>query len=126
MNKREIKREKNAKKPAENDNIGEQDTKRGRRISSRLAFVLVAVVAVVFFIYSLVTLIGIRSQIRERREELGEIQDKIIVQEIKNDEMNRAYNLSDTEMSDYIEQIARDTLDYVKEGERIFVNVSGD
>lgn len=126
MNKREIKREKNAKKPAENDNIGEQDTKRGRRISSRLAFVLVAVVAVVFFIYSLVTLIGIRSQIRERREELGEIQDKIIVQEIKNDEMNRTYTLSDTEMSDYIEQIARDTLDYVKEGERIFVNVSGD
>lgn len=87
---------------------------------------LVAAVAVVFLVYSLVTLIGIRSQLRERRQELSEIQEKIVVQEIKNDEMNRTYSLSEEERSDYIEQIARDSLDYVKEGERIFVNVSGD
>ena len=79
-----------------------------------------------FLVYSLVTLIGIRSQLRERRQELSEIQEKIVVQEIKNDEMNRTYSLSEEERSDYIEQIARDSLDYVKEGERIFVNVSGD
>ena len=87
---------------------------------------LVAVVAVVFLVYSLISLIGIRSQIKERREELSEIRGEITVQEIKNDEMNKTYSLSDEERSDYIEQIARDSLDYVKEGERIFVNVAGD
>ena len=125
MSKKDQKREKNAKTPAAED-LGSGEGKRGRRISSRLAFVLVAAVAVVFLVYSLVTLIGIRSQLRERRQELSEIQEKIVVQEIKNDEMNRTYSLSEEERSDYIEQIARDSLDYVKEGERIFVNVSGD
>lgn len=120
----DLKRDKNVKKRTEQP--GDAAQGGGRRISSRLAFALLAVVAVVFLIYSLISLIGIRSQIRERREELDGIRGEITVQEIKNDEMNKNYTLSESERSDYIEQIARDTLDYVKEGERVFVNVSGD
>ena len=105
---------------------GEASENRERALSSRLAVALVVVIAAVFVIYSIISLVGIRSQINERRQELKEIQDKITVQEIKNDEMSKTYNLSEEERSDYIEQIARDDLDYVKEGERVFVNVSGD
>lgn len=79
-----------------------------------------------FAIYAVITLVGIHSQIAEKRAELEEIQGEITVQEIKNDEMNRMYNYSDDEFADYIERIARDDLDFVKSGERVFVNVSGD
>lgn len=126
MSKRELKREKKAKSPAPAEEPDEGEQGKGRKVSSRLALVLIALAAVAFLVYSLVTLIGIRSQLRDRRQELTEIQDQITVQEIKNDEMNKTYSLSDSERSDYIEQIARDDLDYVREGERVFVNVSGD
>lgn len=91
-----------------------------------LAYVLISLVAVAFVIYSVVSIVGLQGQIRERRAELDSIKDEITVQEIKNEEMNKMYNLSGDERSEYIERIARDDLDYVKEGERVFVNVSGD
>ena len=34
-------------------------------------------------------------------------------------------NYSDEENAEYMEQIARTELDYVKNGERVFVNVTG-
>ena len=104
----------------------EEADDKGRGISSRLVVLLIVAAALVFVVYSVVSLVGIQSQINERRAELKGIQDEITVQEIKNDEMSKTYNLSEEERSDYIEQIARDDLDYVKEGERVFVNVSGD
>ena len=96
------------------------------RISKRLISAIIAAAAVIFLIYSVISLIGLQSQISERRGQLDEIKNEIKVQEIKNDEMSKTYNLSDDERSEYIERIARDDLDYVKEGERVFVNVSGD
>ena len=77
-------------------------------------------------IYSFISIIGIQAQIRERRAELEEIREKITVQEIKNDEMRRLYDSTGSDFSALAEQIARDDLDYIKEGERVFVNVSGD
>ncbi|MBQ9471845.1 MAG: septum formation initiator family protein [Ruminococcus sp.] len=77
-------------------------------------------------IYSLVSIIGIQSQIRERKAELNELKEKITVQEIKNDEMQKLYDSTGSDFSALAEQIARDDLDYIKEGERVFVNVTGD
>lgn len=94
--------------------------------SSRLSIILIAIVALAFIVYALITLSGINSQIRERSAELDEIKDQITVQEIKNDSMSKTYNLSDSERSEFMERLARDDLDYVKEGERVFVNVSGE
>ena len=127
MSEKTNKRRKADPSPAEpKASGGDKESKGRRRFPSRLAFVLIAVIAFAFMIYSVVSLVGIQSQINERRAELEEIKDQITVQEIKNEEMAKTYNLSDKERSDYIEQIARDDLDYVKEGERVFVNVSGD
>ena len=64
--------------------------------------------------------------IRERKAELDEIKEQITVQEIKNEEMQKLYDSTGSDFSTLAEQIARDDLDYVKEGERVFVNVSGE
>ena len=74
----------------------------------------------------MVSIIGIRSQIRERRAELEELKEQIAVQEIKNEEMQKLYDSTGSDFSALAEQIARDDLDYIKEGERVFVNVQGD
>ena len=93
---------------------------------SRPVFILISVAAVAFLIYSMVSIIGIQSQIRERKKELDELKEEITVQEIKNEDMQKLYDSTGSDFSALAEQIARDDLDYVKEGERVFVNVSGD
>ena len=57
---------------------------------------------------------------------LNELKEKITVQEIKNEEMQKLYDSTGSDFSKLAEQIARDDLDYIKEGERVFVNVSGE
>jgi len=110
-----------------NDEVDEIAESGGKNaISSRLGVILLAIVGLAFVVYALVSLSGIHSQIRERTEELNEIKEEITVQEIKNDAMSKTYNLSDSERSEFMERLARDELDFVKEGERVFVNVAGE
>ena len=106
---------------------GKESSKaEGRRFLSRPVIIVLSLAAVAFLIYSLVSIIGIQSQIRERKAELDELKEKITVQEIKNDEMQKLYDSTGSDFSALAEQIARDDLDYIKEGERVFVNVTGD
>ena len=95
-------------------------------IKGSAKIIAVVLVAFAFLIYSLIKISGLRSDIRERKEELKGIQEEIAVQEIKNEAMSNTYNLSDAERSAYMERLARDELDYVKEGERVFVNIAGE
>ncbi len=102
------------------------DKSEGRGFLSRPAFVLLSLAVVAFLIYSMISIIGIQAQIRERRAELDELQEQITVQEIKNDEMQKLYDSTGSDFSALVEQIARDDLDYIREGERVFVNVTGE
>lgn len=111
---------------AKEEEIAEPSQEKKGFFSSRLSIILIAIVVLAFIVYALVSLSGIHSQIRERTEELNEIKDQITVQEIKNDSMSKTYNLTDSERSEFMERLARDELDFVKEGERVFVNVSGE
>lgn len=104
----------------------ENNESEGRRALSRPAFVLLSVVAVAFLVYAVISLIGIHAQIRDRRQELDDLKSEITVQEIKNEDIKRLYDSTGSNFSALAEQIARDDLDYVKEGERVFVNISGD
>lgn len=128
--KKNLKKE--TKKKKENVAVGEEieetaaEQEQKGFFSSRLGFILVALIGLAFVIYALISLSGIHSQIRERTEELNEIKEEITVQEIKNDAMSKTYHLTDSERSAYMERLARDELDYVKEGERVFVNVAGE
>lgn len=91
-----------------------------------LKYIVLCVVVLIFAVYSVVTLVDLYSQIGEKKSELDSINDEITIQEIKNEEINDLYNSSDEEFSRYVEQIAREDLDYIKQGERVFVNVAGD
>ncbi len=100
-----------------------KETKNSR---FNLRQIVLCVVVLIFAVYSVVTLVNLYSQIGIKKGELEAINGEIAIQEIKNEEMNELYNSSDEEFSRYIEQIAREDLDYIKQGERVFVNVAGD
>lgn len=91
-----------------------------------LRYLVLCVVVLVFAVYAVITLVDLYSQIGDKKNELEALNDEITVQEIKNEEMENLYNYSDEEFSGYVEQIAREDLDYIKQGERVFVNVAGD
>ena len=126
MSKKETKKPRTASK-RKRDNEKESQSE-GRKIFTRPVIVVISLVAVAFLVYSMISIIGIRSQIRERKAELEELKEQITVQEIKNEDIQKLYNSTgtDSDFSALAEQIARDDLDYIKEGERVFVNVAGD
>lgn len=79
-----------------------------------------------FAVYSVITIVNQSIAIEAKKAELQKIQNKIVVQEIKNDDLKEVNNFTEQEKEEYIEQAARDTNGYVKSGERVFINVSGD
>ena len=82
--------------------------------------------AILFFAgYIAVSLVSQQIQINEKRRQLQEIEQQIVVQEIKNEEIKHALSDDDQVNEDYIEQMARENLDYAKPGERVFVNIAG-
>lgn len=80
---------------------------------------------VVFAVYAVVTLLNQHIEILEKHQTLSDLETDIMVQEIKIEEIQNVKNYSDEENAEYMEQIARTELDYVKNGERVFVNVTG-
>lgn len=80
---------------------------------------------VVFAVYAVVTLLDQHIEILEKQQTLSDLETDIMVQEIKIEEIQNVKNYSDEENAEYMEQIARTELDYVKNGERVFVNVTG-
>ena len=87
-------------------------------------FLLITAV-VVFAVYAVYVLISQFYQIDKKQSELDALNNKISVQEIKNDELTDIYNLSDKDNEDYIEKKAKED-GYLHAGERVFVNISGD
>lgn len=94
--------------------------------SKKKRFILLYIAIFGFAVYSTITLVNQYIQIDQKKQELQNLEDKIVVQEIKNDDITNVYNYTDEEFKEYIEKIARDDRDYIKKGERIFINVSGD
>ncbi|MBQ8795129.1 MAG: hypothetical protein IJZ54_01770 [Clostridia bacterium] len=97
--------------------------KPGKKRSPFLYIVLGAVV-VVFLGVFVYTVSGIYSETAEKRSQLASLQHEIEIQEMKNAELE-AVVYSDVEYLKYATKVARDN-DYVKSGERVFINSSGD
>ena len=126
MSRKESKRESIVNKLKRTPRSTDGDAPARRRFPARLAGVLLAVVAVVFLVYSMVSLIGIRSKLRDLRTDLTQLTTDIANQDRKNQEMEKIANQSGEELYAYMEQIAHDRLDLVHEGEKIFIVVAGD
>lgn len=102
-----------------------QNTKAEKK-QSKLGYIVLCIAIIAFSAYAAVTLINLHYRIAGKQAELEQIKSEVSVQELKNSEMKKLYDYSDEEFSSYVEQIARDDLDFVGSGERVFVNVSGD
>lgn len=104
------------------DSVVKEVTPKKKR---KKKFILLYVAVFVLAVYAVYALITQYSQIDKKKSQLDELNKKISVQEIKNDEITNIYNLSDKDNEDYIEQKAKED-GYLHAGERVFVNISGD
>ena len=89
-------------------------------------YILLYIAGFAFLIYASFTIINQSIEINNKRDEYQKLQEQIEIVEINIDNLNEVKNKKGDELSDYIEDIARDDLDYVKNGERVFINISGD
>lgn len=94
--------------------------KRKKKRFLVLKFLTVGICAYIIFV-----LVNQQIQINQKKSELDDLNNKVSIQNIKNEEMKRILNSDEKENLEYIERIAREDLDFVKEGEQVFVNVAG-
>ena len=89
---------------------------------------IIALIA--FSLYVVVTIVDQQIRINNAKIELEELNKTISLQNIKNEELKRVADAVDSDdlgsFSDYIERVAREDLDYVKNGEVVFINIAGD
>ena len=86
---------------------------------------LLKIVLLIFVGYVVFTFVNQQMQINQKKVEYEQKVQEVAVQTIKNEEMSKVVNSTDKESQEYIEKIARENLDFAKEGERVFVNISG-
>lgn len=88
-------------------------------------YIVLGVALFVFLIGAVINIAKINIQISEKQAELDAINAQIRIQEIKNSELEHVLNYSDEEYLDYVINKAHSELDYVRQGERVFVNSAG-
>ncbi len=90
-----------------------------------LRYVVLGAVIFIFLISSFITIATTQKHIAEKQAELDAIRNEIRIQEIKNSELEHVLNYSDEEYLEYVINKAHTDLDYVRQGERVFVNSAG-
>ena len=85
------------------------------RVSIVLVLALVALIG-----YFIINSIQLRMDIKDKTDEVSELSEQISAQDEKNKELENILN-SENE-SEYLQQYARDELDYVMPGERVYAN----
>lgn len=91
----------------------------------RLGTVL-RVAALIFILYAMFSVVDQQAQISKKKRELARVNFDLNVQKVKNKELKEILRLASEKNNDYIERIARNMLDLVKQNERVFINVPGD
>ncbi len=101
-------------------------TKTSRQRWSVLLYILTAVVTV----YVLFMIVDQQIKINNAKSELALLEEKVYTQEQTNAELKKVADAvkdnNETAYEGYVEKIAREDLDYVKNGEVVFVNIAGD
>ena len=98
---------------AEIDSKSKRTKRKRTKKSKRNIFLTVAV------------FISQQIQISGKKEELASMTQELQVQNMKNNEIKKSLDANINDNSEYIERLARTGLDFVKPGERVFVNVAG-
>ena len=88
------------------------------------------VILVVVTLYVLFMIVDQQIKINNARSELNKLDDKIFTQKQTNAELKKVSDAvqknDEKAFENYVERIAREDLDYVKNGEVVFVNIAGD
>ena len=105
---------------------GKRKANRKRSDGKRLLNAVLSGVLIVFAFYVVFTLVNQQVEIAEKKAQLEELKEQIVIQEVKNDEMKQVNEYDDSENDAYIERVAREEFDYSKQGERVFINVAGE
>lgn len=88
-------------------------------------YILLYIAAIGFVFYAVITIINQNVRIAEEKAKLSELQQQINVIEIQSDYLEKVQNYKGKDLAEYMEKIAKEDLGYVGQGERIFINVSG-
>lgn len=88
--------------------------------------ILLYIAIIGFVFYAVITIINQSVEISKKRIELQNLQQQINVVEIQTQYLQKVQNYTGEELEKYIEKIAKEDMGYISEGERIFINVSGE
>lgn len=91
------------------------NSKNKGRISIVLVLALVALIG-----YFIINSIQLRMDIKDKTEQVSELSEQIAQQDEENAQLEEI--LDSENASEYIEQYARESLDYVMPGERVYAN----
>ncbi|MDQ5983585.1 MAG: hypothetical protein RUMPE_00609 [Eubacteriales bacterium SKADARSKE-1] len=87
---------------------------------------LILKAAVVLFVFYIIfMLVNQQAQINSKKRDLEELTAKLQLQTMKNEELKEFSKSTEDKNEEYIERIARESLDLSKKGERVFINISG-
>lgn len=117
-------------------------TKKSKKPRQKVNWLL-AVLIVGVTLYVSFVIVDQHVKINNARAELSKIEDQIFTQTQTNEELKKVadavdeakengkknsgtVDTDDDAFADYVEKIARDEFDYVKNGEVVFVNIAGD
>ena len=84
---------------------------------------LLRIVIVVFGVFLLYSLIKTQNKIDEKREQLNELKQEIDQTRIENEELQKTIDSYGTD--EFIEEQARDILNYADSNEHFYIDVSG-
>ena len=122
------KKEMTKSEPKRDEAVGsEGDIKeiKPRRLRKK-KYILLYLAIIGFVFYAVITIINQNMKIAEKQTELQDLQQQINVVEIQTQYLEKVQNYQGDELKEYIEQIAKEDLGYLSEGERIFINVAGE
>ena len=91
----------------------------------KLVPLILKIIVVAFVFYIVFILFNQQSQINNRKRNLEELTTKLQLQTIKNEELKKFSESMEEKNEEYVERIARESLDLSKKGERVFINISG-
>ncbi len=101
-------------------------TRKAKQGKNYLLYVLLVIVT----LYVLYMIVDQQIRISNAKEELAGVEEQIFTQKQKNAELKKVSdavkNNDEDAFSGYVERIAREELDYVKNGEVVFINIAGD
>ncbi|MGN1138350.1 MAG: septum formation initiator family protein, partial [Ruminococcus sp.] len=115
-----MKREEENKKYITNEDIKEVKVNRKNRNKkkTRLLYIPLCIAVFAFVVFSAFTLITQSSEITKQRAVLDDLNKQIEITKIEIKELKDIKNYEGEELDDYIENIAREDLNYLKNGER--------